>query len=47
MPYQSKCDWIKLKCPSWRGRNREPWRLFDRPYQKACRSGKGLSTSES
>jgi bifunctional non-homologous end joining protein LigD len=32
-PYRSGslCDWIKVKCPSWRERNRERWRLFERP----------------
>jgi len=32
-PYRSgsKCDWIKVKCPSWRERNRDRWRLFERP----------------
>jgi bifunctional non-homologous end joining protein LigD len=31
-PYRSgsKCDWIKVKCPSWREANRERWRLFER-----------------
>jgi bifunctional non-homologous end joining protein LigD len=31
--YQSgnQCDWIKVKCPTWRARNRERWRLFERP----------------
>jgi bifunctional non-homologous end joining protein LigD len=29
-PYRSgsKCDWIKVKCPSWREANKERWRLF-------------------
>ena len=27
----SRCDWIKVKCPSWRERNRDRWRLFERP----------------
>ena len=29
--YRSKprCDWIKVKCPSWRERNRERWRWFE------------------
>jgi len=27
----SRCDWIKVKCPSWQERNRERWRLFERP----------------
>jgi bifunctional non-homologous end joining protein LigD len=33
MPYRSgpRCDWIKVKCPSWREANRERWRLFERP----------------
>jgi hypothetical protein len=26
----SQCDWVKVKCPSWRERNRERWRLFER-----------------
>ena len=32
MPYRSGslCDWIKVKCPSWRERNRERWRLSER-----------------
>jgi bifunctional non-homologous end joining protein LigD len=25
-----RCDWIKVKCPSWRETNKERWRLFDR-----------------
>jgi bifunctional non-homologous end joining protein LigD len=31
-PYRSgpRCDWIKVKCPSWRERNRERWRLFEK-----------------
>jgi bifunctional non-homologous end joining protein LigD len=31
-PYRSGplSDWIKVKTPSWRERNRERWRLFDR-----------------
>ena len=31
-PYRSgkKCDWIKVKCLSWRVANRERWRLFER-----------------
>jgi bifunctional non-homologous end joining protein LigD len=31
-PYRSgsKCDWIKVKCPSWREANKERWRLFER-----------------
>jgi bifunctional non-homologous end joining protein LigD len=31
-PYRSgkKCDWIKVKCLSWRAANRERWRLFER-----------------
>ena len=30
-PYRSgsKCDWIKVKCPSWREANKERWRLFE------------------
>jgi bifunctional non-homologous end joining protein LigD len=30
-PYRSgpKCDWIKVKAPSWREANRERWRLFE------------------
>lgn len=28
---RSKCDWIKVKCPSRRERNRDRWRLFERP----------------
>jgi bifunctional non-homologous end joining protein LigD len=32
MPYRSgpKCDWIKVKCQTWRDANRERWRLFER-----------------
>src|SRR5262252_5645802 len=32
MPYRSgaRCDWIKVKCPSWRERNRDRWLLFER-----------------
>ena len=31
-PYRSgpRCDWIKVKCTSWREANRERWRLFER-----------------
>lgn len=31
-PYHSgtRADWIKIKCTSWRQRNRERWRLFER-----------------
>jgi bifunctional non-homologous end joining protein LigD len=25
-----RCDWIKVKCPSWRERNGDRWRLFER-----------------
>jgi ATP-dependent DNA ligase len=25
-----RCDRIKVKCPSWRERNRDRWRLFER-----------------
>src|SRR5262249_31965141 len=33
MPYRfgARSDWIKVKCPSWRERNRDRWRLFERP----------------
>jgi len=33
MPYRSgpPSDWMKAKCPSWRERNREGWRLFEPP----------------
>src|SRR5262245_1651036 len=24
-----RCDWVKVKCPSWREANRERWRLFE------------------
>lgn len=32
MPYRSGplCDWIKVKCPSWREANRDRRRLFER-----------------
>jgi bifunctional non-homologous end joining protein LigD len=32
MPYRSgpRCDWIKVKCSSWREANRERWRMFER-----------------
>jgi bifunctional non-homologous end joining protein LigD len=31
-PYRSgrQCEWIKVKCPTWRVLNRERWRLFER-----------------
>ena len=31
-PYRAgkKCDWIKVKCASWRVTNRDRWRLFER-----------------
>jgi bifunctional non-homologous end joining protein LigD len=31
-PYRSrsKCDWIKVKCATWRETNRERWRWFER-----------------
>jgi bifunctional non-homologous end joining protein LigD len=31
-PYRSgkQCDWIKVKCETWRDANRERWRLFER-----------------
>jgi bifunctional non-homologous end joining protein LigD len=33
-PYRSgkQCDWVKVKCVTWREANRERWRLFE------CRS---------
>jgi len=34
----SRCDWVKVKCPSWRERNREkPWDLL---YEGRNRSGR-------
>jgi bifunctional non-homologous end joining protein LigD len=31
-PYRSgkQCDWIKVKCETWREANKERWRLFER-----------------
>jgi hypothetical protein len=31
-PYPSgkRCDWIKVKCATWREANKERWRLFER-----------------
>jgi bifunctional non-homologous end joining protein LigD len=31
-PYRAgkKCDWIKVKCATWRVINSERWRLFER-----------------
>ena len=30
-PYRSgkQCDWIKVKCATWREANKERWRLFE------------------
>jgi ATP-dependent DNA ligase len=28
-PYRSGCDWIKIKCATWREANKERWRLFE------------------
>jgi ATP-dependent DNA ligase len=31
-PYRSgkQCDWVKVKCATWRAANKERWRLFER-----------------
>jgi bifunctional non-homologous end joining protein LigD len=31
-PYRSgkQCDWVKVKCATWREANKERWRLFER-----------------
>ena len=31
-PYRSgkQCDWVKVKCATWREANEERWRLFER-----------------
>jgi bifunctional non-homologous end joining protein LigD len=36
-PYRSggRCDWIKVKCPSWREANKERYRLFEKTRSHA------------
>jgi hypothetical protein len=31
-PYRSvkQCDWVEVKCETWREANKERWRLFER-----------------